>query len=214
MFEETDQDFKPKYVDQIELKGKPIWERLFTIYIAQKHLISIEEIKVLGSRTTGDEILDNQMMNDIVTIMIPISDMAEYFRKGVGFEIVNHEDSKIIYDIITDYLEEWNRKLDNSLNMRPAPLEDLKLLDLLASKIHGHADNYRHIDDPNRTIIQDLGGIVGKWFTRNGMSQLPQQTKTEYKPEAYRSFGDVIQEKASRRIKFITPDKGGNKWSS
>lgn len=207
-------DYKGKFVDHLSLKGKPIWERLFTIYIAQKHLVSIEEIKVLGSRTTGDELLDSQMMNELTTIMIPISHMAEYFRKGVNFEIANHEDTKVIYDIITDYLAEWERRLDNSLNMKPAPLEDLKLLDLLASKIHGHADNYRHVDDGNRSIIQDLGGVVGKWFTRNGMNQLPVQTKEEYKPETYKSFGDVIQEKASRRVKFINPDKVSSKWSS
>lgn len=207
-------DYKGKFVDQLALKGKPIWERLFTVNIAQKHLISIEEIKVLGSRTTGDFELDNQMMNDLTTIMITIDKMTEYFKKGINFEIVNHEDTKIIYDIIIDYLTEWERRLDNSLNMKPAPLEDLKLLDLLASKIHPHADNYRHVDDDNRTIIQDLGGIVGKWFTRNGINQLPVQTKEEYKPEAYKSFGDVIQEKASRRVKFINPDKGSSKWSS
>lgn len=116
-----------------------IWNELYQVMIPYIQMLSIEEIQEYGVPISGDPGYDYSTVNEMRMIMIPISEMVVYYHKGVQVYVVNKEDTKKIYERISEHLNQWKVKLEKSLNLGDAPLEDLKLMDKFANAVYEHA---------------------------------------------------------------------------
>jgi hypothetical protein len=52
---------------------------------------------------------------------------------------VNFKDTKEIYERISDHLNLWKQKLENSFHVKDAPIDDLLLLDKFANVVYKYA---------------------------------------------------------------------------
>lgn len=110
---------------------------------------SIEHLRFFGMPTCGNERLDKEVANELMLTMLTINQMVEYHKSGISIGIVNHADSKMIYEFISNHLNFWKKNLENSLHVRNAPLEDLRLLDTFAGLVYEYAApqfNTEHVD--------------------------------------------------------------------
>lgn len=188
--------------DSVAEKGKPIWTRLFNARVQYIDTLSDEYIKTVGVPSVGEEIYDRDMKYNLVNIMITIDGMVEHFKKGNTIRISNHSDTKVIYDIIVDYLNAWNNRLSNAINVNSAPVEDLRVLDTFAEKIYPHAKNHIKFYDPTLKIINSFGV--------NHMDSMGMLTGTSVKeeidkvPEKHDNLGDLFAQAVASR--------GGSLW--
>jgi hypothetical protein len=199
-----------KITDPVILTGKPIWDRLFNVRIAAKYLQSEQELRMFGEFSVGDEYHDYRMNNNLVDIMIPINDMVEYFNKGITVYVSKHEDTKIIYDIISDYLHAWGNRIKNGINVANPPIDDLAKLDEFAAKVYPHAKaHFRFTDGINKTL-EYLGmpaGSMSKYLGRDSFIQEP------IKPVEYKEHHESLMDLISRRL--VTQAKPtNNAWNS
>jgi hypothetical protein len=112
--------------------------------------MSVDYIRFFGTPTAGDPDYDREMRNEIVDRQLTIAEMACYFRDGVTVRVVKRDDTKKIYERITDHLIAWRDAL-SSLNHPQAPIEDLLVLDEFAHKVYEHAR--WHFKDPYTTSL-------------------------------------------------------------
>ncbi len=175
--------------DPIEKTGSLIWEKLFLVKIEQKYLQSEQELKIFGTPTTGDPYYDNLMHHQLIDIMIPINGMIEYYKKGITVRITKNSDTKLIYEIIRDYLHAWYNRIQNSVNVGDVPLDDLNILDEFASKIYPFARSHIKEDDYLTKIKDNFG--LNSILSRNTL--LKDQVIEKKKEEAkYESIADLI----------------------
>ena len=123
-----------------------IWNELFAIKVPFIHLFSLEDIEHFGMPSCGDQRQDQLAAQELQQVMMPISKMASLFDKGVPVHVVHYNDTKRIYDLITNHLEAAKAYMTTSLNVKDIPIDDLKLLDRFAMTVYEHA-KYQFTDD-------------------------------------------------------------------
>lgn len=116
-----------------------IWHKLFACRVSNIQTMSLTYLQHFGMPSTGDTRLDQETANELVTRMLSINQMVEYFRAGVNVRVIKVTDTKEIYEHITNHLNAWKYKLENALNVRGAPLDDLVALDSFAVAVYKHA---------------------------------------------------------------------------
>jgi len=104
--------------------------------------MSTDYIRHFGIPTSGDPIYDKQTANELVTRMLTIVQMVEFYKQGTSIYVVNPKDTKDIYMRITDHLNFWKQQLENGWHMRDAPIEDLMLMDKFANAVFNHARQF------------------------------------------------------------------------
>jgi hypothetical protein len=146
-------------------KGVAIWKNLYRVKVPQKDLYTDEEIKYFGVPSVRDASIDRTMGESYTDVIISINAMVEYFRKGVIIKVVNHSDTKEIYEIIKDYLIAWNTHLFQDINSSTPPIEDLEALDRLAGVVYEHAvSHFKSTDIRNKLLGYDVSksGLIGR----------------------------------------------------
>lgn len=134
----NNQAVTPK-VETIEETGKLIFDHLFQCRVRGMDLISEEEMRTFGNYTTLDRGIDRALMDDQRILYWPIEKMADLYSEGGQVGIVNYNDTEIIYDYVTRYLNAWREHLLHGVNTGNAPLDDLLSLDRFANSVYGHA---------------------------------------------------------------------------
>lgn len=138
----------------------PAWkvmEMLWTVRIPHIQLRSTDHLKAFGMPTVGDPYMDSQTANELITTCISINRMVEYFKQGANIRVVNPQDTKKIYEIISQLLSEWNQKMTYQLNPDPEVAEYLVDLDKLAGAVYEHAQPL--LD--RRVMESALAGLFG-----------------------------------------------------
>lgn len=116
-----------------------IFKALFLCRVTFIQTLSTDYINLYGFPASGDNRTDQETANELVSRMLTISQMSEYFKEGIIVHVVDYKDTKEIYERISNHLNAWKYKLNNEFNIRDAPLDDLLLLDKLASAVYPHA---------------------------------------------------------------------------
>lgn len=129
-----------------------IWNELYQCSIPYIQMLTMEDLQEFGMPASGDAAQDYSTANELRQVMIPISEMVKYYHRGVQVYVNNPADTKRIYDRISDHLIAWKQKLTKSLNMRNAPLEDLKLMDQFANAVYEHA-KFQFTDDTIASLL-------------------------------------------------------------
>lgn len=148
-----------------------IFERKYEIRIKKIDNMSIEEIEFYGMYSTGDKDYDQDLNNEIITRWLSIDEMVEYFKRGKPFSIVDAKNTEEIYQVIHQYLLSWKNRLENSVNVGNAPVDDLIALDSMASALHGYACQYMKIERTQSPLLN--------FFDSVGLGRAAQITKVD-----------------------------------
>lgn len=121
----------------------PAW-RLFKISycvgIREMFFYDKDQVALYGRPTTGNKQIDQAMMGNYRTVMIPvctddtrgIRGMDYYFSLGADILFHNLDDVPLIYRDIVEHLQDWENYIHNNLNGRAeAPIDELITLDEL-----------------------------------------------------------------------------------
>lgn len=141
-----------------------IWHDTFLCEIRYIDTMSTDYLKIFGTFTTGDSLLDRQAHNEMVLRRFTIIRMIEFFHENVRVYIKNPEDSKTIYCLLQEHLQNWQKELHQSLRTDNAPFEELALMDKFADAVYEHAKWYLDsalIDTPfARTLRKDNRSVL------------------------------------------------------
>ncbi|WP_233875212.1 hypothetical protein [Paraburkholderia adhaesiva] len=116
-----------------------IFYRLFRCRLKRILTIPLEEMQEVGTPTSFDPDVDRQMQNERVERMLSIVQMAHLWGEGVSIGLVDPRDATEIYERLSNHLYAWKDKLENEVNTRNAPLEDLVKLDAFANVVYALA---------------------------------------------------------------------------
>jgi len=118
---------------------KPIWEFYYKVKIPYLQSRTETEMKLYGIRLSDVKELDNSVHQEWMTTMLTIAQMLEYYEKGCPVKVVNYNDTKSIYEAISNHIHYWRNKLERGINIGDAPIDDLILMDQFANTVYEHA---------------------------------------------------------------------------
>lgn len=131
---------RPTHSYNLEDTTKDIWERLWYCSFSRSLTTSEDYYKIFGRPSTGFKRFDKTSEDDVVSTMITIDTMVEYYKQGVTIAVMNYDDTRLIYECIQKHLMAWRDYLKNSINMAGAPpIEDLIELDRFANAVYDKA---------------------------------------------------------------------------
>ena len=190
-----------------------LFRNLFRCRVPFIQTLSKEYIKHFGMPESGDAFRNKQMANELTDRMLTIAQMAEYYDNGVQVYVCKKEDTKKIYDLITDHLMAWRDRIENSFNPGNPPIKDLILLDRFANAVYAHAKYQFTQEIADSLMARHMASIIG--FTPENLipktnTQITTVTEEENLPER-ESMADVF----ARRLKSPSGNnaKGFGKWN-
>lgn len=139
---------KPSYYGEsvTELVGeRTVAQRIFYdrfwVLVPEYFYQTKESLAMYGTYSTGDKHVDRQLMLQKRRLYIPIAGMCIYLEEGAELTLDTPTDSIIIYQLITEHLKNWEF-LTGQMNAPIAPIEDLRVMDLLAEMLYPAASIY------------------------------------------------------------------------
>ncbi len=120
---------------------KKIFKELYLCRIPNYKTMSVDYLKMFGTPTTFNDDIDRELSKELIKVMIPISQMIEYFKEGIVVRVVNEKDTLAIYEAISLHLYYWKEHLTKGLNTGNAPMEDLILMDQFANAVYPYASS-------------------------------------------------------------------------
>jgi len=191
-----------------------IFNSLFRCRVSNIKTMSKDYLKNFGMPMSGDPFIDKQTANELVDRMLTIEKMAEYFKNGVEIRVLKASDTKIIYDRIRDHLEYWANIMNNSINPGRVSgiLEDLQLLDGLASKVYPHAKSYFEKDNEFSPFARLINGGGRSVSTLMGTKAevVNNDDDGEAAPNPYPSMADTF--KRRRAARDTSPSRVVKPW--
>ena len=119
-----------------------IWNRLYTVSIPDLLTQNPDYIKKIGYPSTGNKTIDEGLKNTMVTVMIPVIKIAEYYNDGIAVAMPSRKDMLEMYSSITSYLNEWLDYSKNSINSETDIVSNkstINILEKLAKELHSRA---------------------------------------------------------------------------
>jgi hypothetical protein len=189
-----------------------IFVPIFKCRVSNIKSMSISYLQHFGMPTASDPRLDAETSGELITRMLTIEAMAEFFNKGVTIAVCKYEDTKVIYDHISNHLNFWKRQLDTGLNTKNAPFDDLILLDKFANAVYAHAKFQFTQDTVDSILLRQMSGAMS--FTKDTLFRKPPVVLTVNKtPEEEQE--DKYPERASMAEGFNSRKEiigGRPKW--
>jgi hypothetical protein len=177
--------------------------------------MSADYIRVFGAHTTFDPAIDAELSKELITVMISIAEMIEYFQEGIVVHIVKQSDTKFIYEAISKHITRWRDALETGINVGAAPVDDLVVMDQFAQEVYPHATAHFDKNVVDSLFVRRLGSS-GKFNPSNILKNLKNTDKPaelakideeEVVPER-QSMGDFFKDKSVRK------PLGLRKWQS
>lgn len=116
-----------------------IFHELYLCRVTLSQLRSIEEIREFGMPSMWDPAEDRMIANELQVIQISIAKMLELHDSGAVIYVCKPEDTKRIYDRISNHLIAWKEYIRTKMNSGNAPIEDLLRLDEFANVVYEKA---------------------------------------------------------------------------
>lgn len=133
-----------------------IFDRKYIVKIKTIDNLDPEYIREYGRPTTNNPEYDKMLMNELVHVAKTIAEMVVMFKKGVVIRIQTPQECAEIYEVIHEYLQLWQARIQNSINVGVAPMEDLIDMDAFAAKIHAPACEAMTRDKSTSTLMNFL----------------------------------------------------------
>jgi len=182
-----------------------LWNELYLCRVPFMQTMSKDYVRIHGVPFTGHAESDQSMHSELVQRMLSINAMTEFFEKGVTVAVVRHEDTAKIYNRISDHLKAWKRELEVALDVRNAPLEDLKLLDRLAAAVYVHAQQHFTEEQLDSLLARRIAGTMRLnrstlMVPQSNARRINAVEEVPYEPKKHQSMADLLSshELASR----------------
>lgn len=122
-----------------------IWHKPFYASVPNIQTRSPDHIRAFGTPTSGDKARDRAAAEERLETTLTIRDMVVYHSQGIVVGLLRRADTKIVYDILMEYLNTWKSYITSSLLTRvEAPYDDLVAMErFLASALFPHAVKYK-----------------------------------------------------------------------
>ncbi len=139
-----------------------IFHYIFICKTKAANLISQLELETYGHVVTGDRDYDRAMAREEVDAQLTIAHMAEILDDGGDFTLTDPAKSAVIYQIIKEHLEDWEREVNLSLNLVNPPVEDLRKLEVLMQKMALTARYYIKVAPNMSSFFEKLQAMGGR----------------------------------------------------
>jgi len=187
-----------------------IFEYLFMCKIPNLQSMSADYIRHFGMPTVGNKKIDAVMSQQLITVMIPISQMVEYFQQGIGVYITDRNDVLVIYDFITHHLTKWKLKIATSINSGAAPVDDLIAMDEFANSVYDHAKYQFTKEIADSLFTRNLSSIVR--MNRGNVFRQGPATQEELQPDG--TLKEIVYpQRVSLAGSFREKFTGEKKWN-
>lgn len=103
------------------------------------HTRSKDDLREFGMPSSGYKEFDTGQEHDLVKRFVTINEMLEFFLKGINVYVVDPQQTKDIYEAITEYLNFWLSNIRQTFSTNHVPLEDLQNLDKFANVVYDKA---------------------------------------------------------------------------
>ena len=138
-----------------------IFHYIYICLMPAMYLHSDDELENYGVVTTGDRDHDRAMANELTTVQLTISRIAELTDEGVPITLTRPEDSATIYKILQEHLDDWDRNSRSNINLGIVPVDDLRKLELLKSKVADIAKYYIPVRPTMSSFFEKLDAFGG-----------------------------------------------------
>jgi hypothetical protein len=131
-----------------------IWNLRYHVKVPTLSQYSADYIRKNGVPATGDKKVDRERMNQLVDVKQTLAGLAIILSEGHPFAIMNREDCVQMYSDIQEHFRNW---LDLTYSGLPPgafpPIEDLRLLEMVALEIYAEAMRIKPGDHVNPSGI-------------------------------------------------------------
>lgn len=179
-------------IEQRRRLGEPIWSDLFLVRMAYRDTLGEDHIREFGMPTTGVAELDKQIRNEKIVCMITIDAMAEHFRAGRVVSVVRYDDLEVIYDIVDRYLECWAKLLHGAINVGDAPVDDLLLLDAMATQLYEHSKTFGGVKLKQKSKIENFFGSKLLNFSREALMGGHEEPQEAPQTDSHQSYAPLL----------------------
>jgi hypothetical protein len=137
-----------------------LFYKLFKVRVNPTKIRTIEDIKLYGTPTTGNEDYDRELAKNEEIVMLSIAQMEDIYNQGYPVKIVNYEDTKTIYELISKHLVAMknNMVLSENTTNDPKTLDELIRLDRFADSLFAHARYQMKQDVPTSALAARMRG--------------------------------------------------------
>lgn len=138
-----------------------IFRRKFHCRVQERHTRSMDNLRFHGVVDSGDPVRNAQMSRERVDRMLTIVDMKKYYDEGVTVGVVKVEDTKLIYEYISNHLNYWKGIITTSVAPpHPQLLTDLIALDKLAKVVYAHARHQFTTEFVESILARGISGVM------------------------------------------------------
>ena len=137
-----------------------IFNQKFRCTVPHIDMRSADHVRMFGMPSSGIREIDKETAHERIETYLTIGQMAEFFKRGALVGVRKIEDTKIIYERISDHLNAWKLQLQNGLNNGEAPIDDLKLLDQFANAVYAHAQFQFTTEIVDSILMRQISGIM------------------------------------------------------
>lgn len=179
--------------------AKLIFTHPFSVRKEERDTIDPNEASIFGMVTTGDRRMDELIGNSLVTVAIPIDEIAQDLVDGIEIAISHWEDIPVIYELATRYLNSWKHLADNQLHNTYSRYIDSeteqKLRNIAELAAELHQDAVIQLRKENRDANVQFGEeTYGGWVRssrRRSIARAGWEDPTNPTPKPVEDFMDV-----------------------
>ena len=113
-----------------------LWDYYYKVRIPYLQSRSMTDVHRYGTDISGIREIDEDISGRMLTTMLTVSKMVDYYREGVSIRVVDVKDVKEIYEAISQHIHTWKSRLEHGINLGDAPIDDLIALDQFAAAIY------------------------------------------------------------------------------
>jgi hypothetical protein len=191
-----------------------LFENLFRCRVQNIASMSPEYLRFHGMPTCGDPAYDEQMAKELVPRYLSITQMLDYYNRGVTVEIDDPADTKKIYGFISDHLVAWRAQLQREMRKPDEVLvKDLISLDNFANVVYEHAKYHFSESAIDSAFARRIGGLLT--LSNSSLLPRPEDPASAPAPGEAEPPGKVYPQRESFRDVFVqhTSTLRSGKWS-
>lgn len=136
-----------------------IWNRRFRVRVVALQTQSVDYLRHIGTFTTGDEEVDRGAANEMQERLWTIVEMVKHFNEGSQVRIIVSADTKVIYDLISEHLNNWKAEINLAYSSNHAPTQELLIFDRFANAIYEHAKWHFAKDVHESALLNSIRGL-------------------------------------------------------
>lgn len=179
-----------------------IFNYRFHCSVQNIHLHSEKVIREGGIPSSGIREIDRAAMQAFVPCYMTIAAMAMYADEGVPIRLADSNDAVKISQIIQQHLEDHLRSARYDINKVKVPVDELRMLDALAEKVHPISANVLRNRSPQESeFFRKLREFGGRGLISKLPALKPTAPSQPSQQEGYRSMTGPLTEAMGQRNK-------------